>query len=432
MSAESWGYNVEPPALPHYLLENAVALLRRPSAGEAPPEGDLLNLDNEDPSVHRGLLVRFMRFSPEVDRVEEMLGAFRRALVKDISEPALQALNTLRRRGCRVPRAALEYKASRAHKRRPWAGAGRYRYLLPVLFPEDRDIVEALGTSIRALNASQPDEKQRVRVYSAEMIWNLSAVVTIQTAWRAYATRRRWRQTMLQELLKQRAVKFIRDWVGWQVFNKRLVLCKAIREVCAFRSPERDVFMTSEIRAAVEAYMVRQPPRLAREQHIQFTIDHEGRVAVVADPRQVRQGLPRWTGLELPVLTLEEVERRGLPPPFPLGDISPLLLHGGSLEDVFYRPDKPRPSLAPEIRVRYVSAEEALHRICLLLTLTWHLHDRRGIRLMQIPSTVQLLLQAIHPDAPPAQMLRLTEIYRSEEARIKEFVNTNFGVSAEQ
>ena len=51
------GYNARPPPVPDFLEHNPIVVLRRPGEG-APRGGDIENLDNDDPNVHRGFLCR--------------------------------------------------------------------------------------------------------------------------------------------------------------------------------------------------------------------------------------------------------------------------------------------------------------------------------------------------------------------------------------
>lgn len=117
------------------------------------------------------------------------------------------------------------------------------RYLMPVMFPDSAELVEALVSSIQHSNLVAGDESA-IQVYSMNMIWTLTAVVSIQCAWRSYRERKRAAAGLLQRMLDRRAGMFLKQWLHWRMFDKRIALFKVSRA-----RPDRRASAASNSRA---------------------------------------------------------------------------------------------------------------------------------------------------------------------------------------
>ncbi|GHP04458.1 hypothetical protein PPROV_000321200 [Pycnococcus provasolii] len=371
----------------HVTQNRGIVLLRLPPLGTNDPDGDAISAF-ERTSLPAGLVVRRAPIAKPVDAPYLRSGG--KLVLSPKSVAHAQAITRLRRRGCAVPLAlklAAKQRGENAEKNRR-----KYEQYVTVEVPGTEKFREALADAVGEanddLNESDAPREQLLEPYLDLTLSRVAAAVSIQATWRAYLARQSLVPDLCSRALRRRACVFIQRWLRGRTMIRRLNMlhevAARVAELSSKAFPsegggERSLMVTYGCQEALlrqQELCTALPKHLSliTEQRLFFTFDNKSRVVIVSS--ETRPGLPLWTGVKIPHVTLAQLSEdfEGLPPRvFTAHDVMELLRTGADMVPV--EPNQSYRRLAlegrPYRRVTFSSSEEAMNRAALLVALTW-------------------------------------------------------------
>ncbi|GMH45745.1 hypothetical protein BSKO_13708 [Bryopsis sp. KO-2023] len=366
------------PDVPEHLEDLRYVMLRRPKHTDCRScLGDVVS-GFDHPSPHRDVLVR--------------------RLPKRQYEP-LYRLRPL-------PQTPREHRALHCLKRRHHGisarTVGRYHPVREPKWYTDRELMEPHGLpnseeflqGAREALLAAARNGSSIDVYLDGSMEMVSAAISIQSAFRAYRIRRRIDYCSI--LLQFRAAIYIqRSWRQF-LFKGRLECLSGMKSIVNSMAGEGHLtpLMCMDVRGDVilrEAERNPMPP----SERIHFAIDDEDRVIIVAPNDSIRPGLPKWLGVDIPIVYESDLGEASLA----IGvtdakDAGRLITHKTDIRVLYdYATNQKSSSLTEEMSedvymlVMFSSIEEAKRRAVLLMTLTWKSLIRAGAKMLPVACT---------------------------------------------